>query len=628
VLNWFNAREAVDVGVALADQFAPSASPDSPRRRKAASRYGADKALKELLRRAERDARAQRLNFYQRARFANSFKWRLLESGVPPKLAAEVTRRLVVHLLLNQGEPAAGPSAAAGDPSKAHYLFTQGNARIDEQAYEEALGFYQACVRLSPRHAEATNNLAAALSHLGRYQEAERHFREAIRINPSYAEAHGNLGVVLRSKGLLDESAESLRRALKLKPDFLDARCGLGSTLAVLGQLRAARAQFRKALKSAPRHSGALLGLAQLARMEGRFEESEGLLKRALRAEPRLPSAWAELAGLRRMSPADADWLERAEEIAASPIAPVHEAELRFAIGKYRDDVGDYGRAFESYRRANQIMKAMAEGYDRDGRTRFVDDLTRAYTRRTLGQTGVSTSAKPIFVVGMMRSGTSLVEQIIASHPAVVGAGELRFWNDAVRQHAWAIRQGPPDAALGAELAAAYLKLLDGLGAGIARRVVDKAPVNSDYLGLIHSVFPNARIVYLRRDPVDVCLSCYFQQLSPTLNFTMDLSDLAHYYREHHRLVAHWRATLPPATMLDVPYAELVADQEGWTRRILQFLELDWDARCLEFHQTDRPVVTASTWQVRQRIYASSVERWRNYAKFLGPLAELQTLAP
>jgi hypothetical protein len=141
---------------------------------------------------------------------------------------------------------------------------------------------------------------------------------------------------------------------------------------------------------------------------------------------------------------------------------------------------------------------------------------------------------------------------------------------------------------------------------------------------VIHSVFPNARIIYMRRDPIDTCLSCYFQPFSAALNFTMDLSDLAHHYREHQRLMAHWRAALPPGTILDVPYAELVADQEGWTRRILDFIGLEWDQRCLDFHSTKRAVVTASYWQVRQRIYNDSVQRWRNYRKFIGPLLDLR----
>ena len=153
---------------------------------------------------------------------------------------------------------------------------------------------------------------------------------------------------------------------------------------------------------------------------------------------------------------------------------------------------------------------------------------------------------------------------------------------------------------------------------------MDKAPINSDYLGAIYSVFPNARIIHIGRDPIDTCLSCYFQQFSATMNYAVDLSDLAHYYVEHRRLMQHWRAVLPRESILEVPYAELVADQELWTRRILEFLGLDWDERCLDFHKTERDIATASAWQARQKIYTGSVGRWRNYQKFIGPLLKLR----
>ena len=157
-----------------------------------------------------------------------------------------------------------------------------------------------------------------------------------------------------------------------------------------------------------------------------------------------------------------------------------------------------------------------------------------------------------------------------------------------------------------------------------ASRVVDKTPVNSDFLGMIYSVFPNARVIYMQRDPIDTCLSCYFQQFLIGMNFTFDLSDLVHYYREHQRIMAHWRAVLPPGFILDVPYEELVADQEAWSRKMLDFIGLEWDPRCLEFHSNKRQVTTASAWQVRQRVYKSSVARWRNYENFIGPLKTLR----
>jgi Sulfotransferase family len=181
------------------------------------------------------------------------------------------------------------------------------------------------------------------------------------------------------------------------------------------------------------------------------------------------------------------------------------------------------------------------------------------------------------------------------------------------------------DEQLRRRLARDYLRVLTGHSAD-ALRVVDKAPVNSDFLGLIHSVFPRARIINMQRDPIDTCLSCYFQHFPEGLNYTLDLSDLAHYYREHRRLMGHWRSVLPADSFLDVPYAELTADQEGWSRRIIEFIGLPWNDRCLSFEKTVRPVNTASVWQVRQKMYSTSVARWRHYEKFIGPLRALKDL--
>jgi hypothetical protein len=325
------------------------------------------------------------------------------------------------------------------------------------------------------------------------------------------------------------------------------------------------------------------------------------------------------------MTSADSAWLKRAEEISTNGLAPPDETTLRFAMGKYCDDVGDFARAFRNYQRANELQRMRAQPYDRQSHARFVDDLVRIYTSEALSrpQPGASDSDRPVFVVGMPRSGTSLVEQIIASHPAAHGAGELEFWLTAVRKHETALRQGLPSDSLRSKLAADYLRIL-ATHSGEATRVIDKAPINSDYLGLIQAVFPRARFIYLRRDPIDSCLSCYFQQFSPTMAFAMELADLADYYREHRRLVAHWRSALPPGALLEVPYEELVADQRKWSRMIVEFAGLPWDERCLDFHRTERAVTTASVWQVRQKIYSSSIGRWRNYQKFIGPLLSLK----
>jgi len=400
-------------------------------------------------------------------------------------------------------------------------------------------------------------------------------------------------------------------------------------TLLALGRLRDATVPLERALTVAPRDVDALWALGQIAALEGRFADAEALYKRALDVDSNAHGSWAALARLRRMTPADSAWLEGAEACVTRGLAPHDEADVRFALGKYYDDVGDFKQAFRSYQRANELHKLAAEPYDRGARTRFVDDLIRAYTSETIGGTraGASDSMRPVFVVGMPRSGTTLVAHIIHSHPAARSAGELAFWPDAVHKHAATLLQGPPDEALTRKLATGCLSVLAGRFPD-PLRVVDKTPFNSDYLGIINSVFPKARIIYLRRDPIDACLSCYFQPFLPSLNFSMDLSDLAHYFHEHRRLMDHWRRMLPPEVLLEVPYAGLVDAQQEWTRRIVDFLGLPWDPCCLEFHTTERVVRTASYWQVRQPIYRESVGRWRNYEKFIGPLLDLRDRTP
>jgi tetratricopeptide (TPR) repeat protein len=457
--------------------------------------------------------------------------------------------------------------------------------------------------------------------------EAEASFSRAVAIKPNLAEPHTNLGNVYRVMGRFDKAENSLRRALKLQPGDEIARNALGMSLLAMGRPQDAKVHFGKVLKTKPRSLDALVGMGQITGIEGDFSQAEGFYKRALEIDPNMVSALSNLAGLRRMTLADSGWLERVKELAGDSTDPVNEANLRYAMGKYYDDVGQFDAAFASYQRANELMKTLARNYQRDAHESFVDDLIGVYTRDLIAAVKgvVSDSMLPVFVVGMPRSGTSLVEQIIASHPAACGAGELTFWTRALREHEAMARQGLLPEPVRRKLAEEYQRQLRDYSAD-AQRIVDKAPANSEYLGVIHSVFPNARIIHMRRDPIDTCLSCYFQQFSAALSYTLDLADLAHYYRQFHRIMAHWHAVLPPGTILDVPYEQLVADQEGWTRKILQFVGLEWHERCLNFQSTHRTVATASAWQVRQKIYRGSVERWRNYSKFIGPLRELKEL--
>jgi tetratricopeptide (TPR) repeat protein len=629
MLKWFNAREASVLGSALADHFVATAPWAPPGGGAEGKRKERPTALDELHRRADAEVRPLQLNFYQKARFANSFKWKLIENGVEADVADAMTQSLLVRLSegltevpTQRREMEAAKSPEINDSGRSDALVSGAEAAFTQGDHARAAQLLEEFVLLVPNRADALNTLGVALSNLGRYDEAEQRYLEALDVNPEYVSALINLASLKQAS---PEVAEPLlRRALRINPKHSRARSMLGIVLLSSGQDREAKVALRKALKISPKDPVALLGSAQIARMEGHFDEAQSLIKRTLEVSPKMPTAWAALNGIRRMTTDDSDWYVTAEEIANSGIRLWDESQLRFAMGKYCDDIKDYDRAFSNYSRANDLLKRVAGSYNREAHRSFSDDLIRVLTRETLASVteGGSASAKPIFVVGMPRSGTSLTEQIIASHPAAAGAGEPDFWLLAARAQHNEMRQAVLGLPARKKLAGDYLQVIERRYPN-ASRIVDKTPANSDFVGIIHTVFPNARFIRMRRNPIDTCLSCYFQSFSTGMTFTMDLSDLAAYYRIHERMMNHWCNALPSGTILEVPYEELVENQEIWTRKILNFVGLEWDARCLAFNETKRSVTTASAWQVRQKIYRQSVQRWRNYEKFIGPLKGL-----
>jgi tetratricopeptide (TPR) repeat protein len=634
LLDWFNAHDAVEVGTSLADYYLPTATPDASRQRAALRSAHAGKDLQRFLQRAAHDVRPLKLNLFKRAKLLNSFKWRLLERGCDRSTVDNLTELLLLQISSGPMGATTANGAITARPTEGKALrrvpglMAEAEARIAARDYQEAVARLEEVLAIKPRHALANANLGAAFVNLGRYVEADQALRRAMALDPNFGGAYLNLGNLLQLRGEFAASVDVLRRGVKKDPRNPEMLVCLGFALGVRREIKEAKGCFERALRLQPRNASALCGAGWVAGIEGRFDEAEKSYRSALEVDPHKVAAWAWLAHLRRMTPADKDWLEGVERTLASGVPPVEESRLRFAMGKYFDDTGEYPRAFEQFKRGNELFKKAVDPYDREARAKFVDDMTRVYSAQRLAQPpqGACESVRPIFVTGMPRSGTSLVEQIIASHPDAVGAGELDYWSEAAHRHGQAVRSDVPDALMAKRLADEYLRRLAGYSTD-AKRVVDKSTFNSSHLGLIHAALPKAHIIYVRRDPIDVCLSCYFQDFANAMSWTMDLADLAHYYREHHRLMEHWRSVLPEGTLLDVSYAELVADPETWSRKIIEFIGLPWDPRCLEFHQTKRAVVTASHWQVRQKVYSSSVGRWKNYQKFIKPLLELRDLA-
>ena len=632
ILEWFSAQDAIAAGHALADSILRG---DARATNGRAKTSGGDwrTEVQRLLQRAVLNAKPLKLNLFQRAKLLGAFKWRLIEQGFDEVGARELTHLLLLHLSGTRISSAADRTmrvpSEGGARKRIDLSLSDADAAAHRGDYSEVVVRLQEVLSADPGHVVALSNLGDALCFLGRYPEAERAYRRAVQANPKRADTQLKLGTALHWRGDFLGAETALRRAVKLEPRSPNALCVLGHILVALDRAGEAKRCFEKALRLKPRSVEALCGLAWLASMEGRFGDAELLLCRALEYDPECTEAHAWRVQQRRMTHADKGWLESAQRMLERPMAPIEESRLHFAIGKYLDDTGNYDQAFEAFRKANEQRKKASVGYDRDARTAWVDDVVRQYTAERVATPvdGASDSQRPVFVVGMMRSGTSLVEQIIASHPQAIGAGELQFWGILEYKDQDLVRGRAPDLGVGAKLAHLYLDELNRYSSDAAR-VIDKTPANVDYLGFIHRVLPNARFIYMQRDPVDTCLSCYFQNFVNAASFAMDLQDLAHYYREHHRLVAHWRAVLPKEVFLEVSYEGLVSDSEAWSRRVFEFIDLEWDPKVLDFHKTERAVLTASHWQVRQKMYSSSVGRSKHYQKYIGPLLPLRKLSP
>jgi FkbM family methyltransferase len=497
----------------------------------------------------------------------------------------------------------------------------------------EAVPHFRQALAIQPDLVDAHNNLGNALGRLNDVDSAIASYREVLRLRPDLAEPHYNLGTALMTKARSAEAAAEFREAVRLKPDFADALTNLGGILAAEGQDDEAMACYRRVLELCPNRPEAHANLATSLLEEGRQEEAVAHFREALRLNPYQVAALASVA-IHGLFPLSDTEVGRVRALLAEPRLPPGDAcVLEFGLANMRSRAGEHDLAFDHFRRGNDLRRGifhkLGVAFDPRAHRAWIDRMIgtcdAGYFERARGA-GVD-SETPVFVVGMPRSGTTLVEQILAAHPQVYGAGELR----EVMQVAEALPgelgsparypeclAGAPAAALRGQ-AERLLARLERRGGG-AGRVVDKMPENYLHLGLIATLFPRARVIHCRRDPLDTCVSCYCSYFRG-LPFTWDLQDLGKYHRQYRRLMDHWREVLP-LQMLEVDYEDLVANQEEVSRRLVAFAGLDWDDRCLAFHENRRAVHTVSTLQVRRPMYASSVGRWRRYEAHLGPLQE------
>jgi tetratricopeptide (TPR) repeat protein len=382
-----------------------------------------------------------------------------------------------------------------------------------------------------------------------------------------------------------------------------------------------AREMYERALAHDPEYVPALFNQAGLAEEAGERERAIELYRRILSRNPRHWDSLARLAHARRVTSADAeliDSLKRAIDDTADE-RPAREG-LYFALGKALDDLGNYAEAFAAYRAANELGALRNPPYDRRAFEQAFDGLIEVFDTDRIRNAATASAARPIFICGMFRSGSTLVEQILASHPQVTSGGEVDLlpWLIAGKLAPYPQRIRNASRAELEQLGGEYVSRLRELYPETTN-VTDKRPDNFLHLGLIRILFPAARIVHTTRHPLDNCLSIYFQQFGGNLSYATDLENTAHYYRQHERLMAHWMGRFGES-ICTVDYDELVRAPEPVLRKLLAFLGLEWDDRCLNFQETPTLVKTASVWQVRENLHTASSGRWRNYQPFVEPL--------
>jgi tetratricopeptide (TPR) repeat protein len=475
-----------------------------------------------------------------------------------------------------------------------------GQALQEENSLDDALAWYQRALQLDPNSARIHTNAASLLAEQEKHDDALAVYRRALELEPTYAEAHCGIGGVRHEQGQFEQAQTHYREALRHKPDLPAANCALGTVREELGDFADAERCWRAALQHDARLAGAYSALATLLR--GKLPDKDLVAMRQLLADPDLHDG--------------------------------RRSALHFGLAQVHDARGAYEEAAESLRQANALALAGAHkrgmGYDPVAHTRFVTRMMAVCSPAFFTGTGGIglDSQRPIFIVGLPRSGTTLTEQVLASHSQVFGAGEQRLAREDFEAlapqedqalEALARLDRPTARRIGEQ----HLQRLREFNAE-RPRVADKMPDNYLYLGLLVALFPKAKFIHCRRDLRDIAVSCWMTNFR-SIRWANDPDHIAARFAEHRRIMDHWRQVLP-VPVLEVDYEETVTDLEGVARRLVEWCGLDWEPACLAFHKGKRPVRTASVAQVRQPIYTRSAARWKHYEKALRPLFD--TLVP
>jgi len=557
-----------------------------------------------------------------------------------------------------------GSMGSPSDWQAAQKQFQHGAQLLRAGQHTPAIMALARAIQSDPRHFEAHLALGAALMLCGRFADATAIFSHAVVLRPDSAAAHRDLGAAYDNQNLHDHAIAAFQKAVELAPNLADIHIRLGQLYAMYSRPEEASACFDRAADAKPNttrarllHSDARLlcrdmpaaeqwarraialdpasdaahgTLGGLLYVQGRFDEAASCFEAALRLNPTAGKCWDGLARCRKYAATDSAIVDRMRAVLQRNDLPDYaRMTIHFALGKVYDDGGDYARAMEQFEAANRL-RAKDLAFDRAGLAaqigrniqRFTPDfMARAASAAVGAAVGAAVADRePLFIVGMYRSGTTLAEQILSSHPDIAAGGELTVWGPMDLELDAATGELDPDRMQAA--AAKYLSALQRIGPS-AHRVTDKLPVNFLRLGAIHALFPNARIIHCQRDAIDTCLSIYANHFNARVPFAARKGDLTFYYQQYRRMMDHWRTVLPPTILLDLHYERLIADRDAETRRLIAFTGLDWNDLCLHPEHNKRAISTSSAWQARQPVYTTSLQRWRRYEPWIGELRQL-----
>ena len=549
------------------------------------------------------------------------------------------------------------------DPMHLDALHLRGVVAFRVGQPERAVAIMERVIKLNPAHAQAQNDLGMILHGMGQHARAEMHLKKALEQSPKMATAYLNLGNVYRSSGQLTAAEKNYRRAIRLKPGLADAYGNLSLVQSNLGRAEDAEKTARKGIKVKPRYGLMHSRLASALDRQGLFDEAIAAHKKAIELQPGLAGPHLDLAyslaGNGHIEQANASYKEvlkldpqnvRALDglvrlnrftdyndhirnmearVGSNRLSEPDRMLLIFSLAKVFEDIGDFARAFEYLQRGNALNRKSFT-YSMATTNSMFSDIEEAFSAEAFSRFSGAGLADdtPIFILGMPRSGTSLAEQIVSSHPDVVGAGELSIMNTIAGKFV----SDPTKPGFGEAVARASFEQFGELGRDYldelrlyskkARFITDKMPGNLLYVGLIKLILPNAKIVHCRRNPADNCLSIYKTYFaSGGLHYAYDLKELGQYYRHYEKLMAHWHQVLP-GFVFDLKYEDLIADQRGQTEKLLEWCGLDWSEDCMNFFNNKRLVNTASIAQVRQPVYKSSIRLSQKYGSALDPLLQ------